>query len=209
MKAVHGWQFPDVDDFMCHEMKADGSYQAGHLRAALQYVTDFSIGAHVGTWSKLMAQAFAQVIAVEPSPDTFEALAENMKAFNCFNVDLRPVALGAVVGRVSMALEGRAAAANNTGGRFVQDGGDIPVERIDDWQLPSCGFIKLDIEGSEPLALEGARETIARCKPIVLFENKGFCRRYGLPADAVQELLTSLGYRELAAIKCDRIWGPA
>jgi len=155
-----------------------------------------------------MAQAFASVIAVEPSPDTFEALAKNMAAFDCFNVDLKPVALGAVVGHVSMALEGKAAIANNTGGRFVQDGGDIPVERIDDWQLPTCGFIKLDIEGSEALALEGARETLASCRPIVLFEHKGFCRRYGLPPDAAVQLLTSVGYRHLATAGKDQIWGP-
>lgn len=213
MKAVHGWQFPDVDDFMWREMKPDGSYQAGHLRMALNYVTDFSLaidgGAHVGTWSKLMAQAFERVIAVEPSPDTFEALVANMAAFNCFNVDPKPVALGKEAGHVTMALDGRAAAASNTGGRFVQAGGEIPVERIDDWQLPSCGFIKLDIEGSEPLALEGALETLKRCKPIVLFECKGFWRRYGLPKDAPQQVLSSLGYRELAIVKCDRIWGPA
>lgn len=211
MKTVHGWKFPDVDEFMCHEMKADGTYQAGHLRLAMNYVTDFSLaidcGAHVGTWSKLLASAFERVIAVEPSPDTCEALTANMAAFNCDNVDIRPIAVGAVVGRVQMALEGRAAEMANTGGRFVQPGGDIPVERIDDWNLPSCGFIKLDIEGSEPLALEGARETLLRCKPIVLFENKGFCRRYKLPADAPQRILTSVGYRELAIIKCDRIWG--
>lgn len=212
MKTIHGWAYPDVDDFMWREMKADGSYQAGHLRMAMNYVTNFSLaidgGAHVGTWSKLLSPAFDTVIAIEPSPDTCEALVANMAAFNCHNVDIRPIAIGAAVGRVSMALEGRAALASNTGGRFVRAGGEIPVERIDDWNLPTCGFIKLDIEGSEPLALEGAREMITRCKPIILFENKGFCRRYGLRPDAAQELLTGLGYRELAVVKCDRIWGP-
>lgn len=213
MKHKSGWAFPDADDFMIHQMNEQGEYQAGHLRAALTYVTDFSmacdLGAHVGTWSRLLSPAFTQVIAVEPSPDTFEALAANMQAFHCHNVDLRPVAVGAEVGHVSMQLEGRAAAMHNTGGRFVRDGGTIPVERIDDWHLASCGFMKLDIEGSEPLALDGARDTIARCQPIILFEHKGFCRRYGLRPDAVQTLLTSLGYRELSIVKCDRIWGPA
>lgn len=212
MKIVHGWAYPDVDDFMWREMKADGTYQAGHLHMALTYVTDFSLaidgGAHVGTWSRLMSQAFAKVIAVEPSPDTFEALTVNIAAFQCGNVDLRPIAIGAAVGHVSMALEGRAAAANNTGGRFVQAGGVIPVERIDDWQLPTCGFLKLDIEGSEPLALEGARETLVRCRPIVLFEHKGFCRRYGLPPDASQRVLESVGYKQLSIAGKDQIWGP-
>lgn len=212
MKYHHGIAFPDVDDFMWREMKPDGTYQAGHLRMAMDYVTDFSMaidgGAHVGLWSRLMSQAFARVIAVEPSPDTCEALVVNMAAFNCFNVEIKPVALGQTVGRVSMELDGRAALANNTGGRFVRPGGDIPVERIDDWQLPSCGFLKLDVEGSEPHALEGARETLIRCRPIVLFEHKGFCRRYGLPPDASQAVLESVGYQQIAIAGKDQIWGP-
>ncbi len=82
------------------------------------------------------------------------------------------------------------------------------MERIDDWQLPSCGFLKMDIEGSEPLALEGARATLARCRPIVLFEHKGFCRRYGLAPDATLTVLASCGYRHLETAGKDQIWGP-
>lgn len=212
MKTAHGWKFPDADDFMWRELQPDGSYQAGHLRTALNYVTDVSLaldcGAHVGTWSKLLSQAFERVIAIEPSPDTFEALVANMAAFNCFNVDLKPVAVGATAGHVSMALDGRAAAAHNTGGRFVQSGGEIPVERIDDWNLPTCGFIKLDIEGSEPQALRGAVQTLTRCRPIVIYEDKFFWRRYGEPRDAVATVLQSVGYRHFARVRMDEIWGP-
>lgn len=212
MKAIHGWAYPDVDDFMWREMKADGSYQAGHLRAALTHVTDHALaidgGAHVGTWTRLLAQAFATVIAVEPSADTFEALSVNMATFGCENVTLRRCALGSKPGFVEMALEGRAAQMQNTGGRFVRAGGTIPVERIDDWELPACGFLKLDVEGSEPLALEGATATLQRCRPIVLFEHKGFCRRYGLPPDASQRLLRSVRYQHLATAGKDEIWGP-
>ena len=214
MKHVFGWAFPDADAFMVREMKPDGHYQFGHLEAALTHVTEFSIGidagAHVGTWSRPMAARFARVIAVEPSPDTCDCLTVNMAAFGCTNVEIHQAALGAEAGFVEMApLDPRAEALQNTGARFVQDGGSIPRERIDDWHLETCGFLKLDIEGSEPAALEGARETLHRCRPIVLFENKGFWRhRYGRPIDAPQQILTSVGYRELAVVGCDRIWGP-
>jgi len=210
MKFVHGWAFPDVDQFMAAEMKPDGSYQAGHYHAAVRHVRDRSLaidcGAHVGTWSKLMSADFDRVIAIEPSPDTFEALVTNLAAFGCANVEPRNVAVGRDTGTVSMVLEGRAAAANNTGGRFVQPGGTIPLQRIDDWHLPSCGFLKMDIEGSEPLALEGAAKTIARCRPVVLFEHKGFCRRYGLPPDATIKVLTRCGYRHAETQGKDQIW---
>lgn len=35
----------------------------------------------------------------------------------------------------------------------------------------SIGFIKLDIEGAELLAIQGAKQTIRRCNPFILFES--------------------------------------
>ncbi len=89
-------------------------------------------------------------------------------------------------------------------------GGTIPVERIDDWRLENLGFLKLDIEGSEPAALEGAFLTIKNNRPIVLFEDKGFCARYGYGFEkgASQVILSSLGYEHMARVGHDEIWGP-
>lgn len=210
MYAVHGWQFPDADTFMASELQPDGTYQAAHVAAALAFVHDFSCaidgGAHVGTWSRLLAAEFDAVIAVEPSEDTFEALVANMASFQCLNVDARRVALGDRAGFVSMTLDARNAARGNTGGRFVQTGGTIPVESIDDWALPTLGFLKLDVEGSEYAALCGARQTLARCRPVVLFENKCLWTRYGIAADGPAQVLRALGYQHQASVSRDDIW---
>lgn len=213
MKTVNGWAFPSSDDFMVSEMKPDGSYQLSHLENALTFVTDLSCavdaGAHVGTWSKRLSRAFLRVIAVEPAADTFEALATNMFQFGCANVEMQHCALGKEHGMVEMApLDPRADALKNTGARFVRPGQSVRLVPLDSWVLPTLGFLKLDIEGSEVDALMGARETLTRCRPIVLWENKGFWRRFGYPKDAPQTLLTSLGYHEVAIAGCDRIWGP-
>ncbi len=210
MKTVNGWAFPSADRFMATEMKGNGEYQAGHLRTALGYVTDWSIavscGAHVGTWTKLLSARFARVIAVEPAADTFEALQANMRTFGCTNVDCLNVAVGATRGLVSMAIDARGEALANTGARYTTAGGAIPLEVIDDWNLPTLGFLKLDVEGSEVDALKGAAFTLQRCRPIVLWECKGFWRRFGYGKTAPQDLLTSLGYHEVAIAGCDRIW---
>ena len=132
-----------------------------------------------------------------------------MQAFGCSNMELHQVALGQSPGFVSMTWDDRAAALANTGGRYVQDGGAIPRITIDSLSLPSLGFLKLDVEGAEVDALEGGRTTILRCHPIVLFENKGFCRRFGYPKDGPQRLLRGLGYRELCVVGKDVIWGMA
>lgn len=215
MKQHVGWNFPDADAFMVGQLKPDGTYQRANLDAALRYVTDWRCaldgGAHIGTWSKRLAERFETVVAFEPSPDTFECLTTNLSAFGLANVQPRQAALGARAGFIHLALDARARDLKNTGARYAVEGGDIPVLTIDSLELPALGFLKLDIEGSEVVALEGAQETLDRCKPIVLFENKFLWRRYNLPRTAPQDLLKKHGYRFLEKVSCDEIhgWGPA
>jgi len=212
MKLHAGIAFPDADQFMVKEMKGDQTYQAEHLRDALRFVTEFGCavdgGAHVGLWSRLMAHSFEKVIAFEPSPDTFECLRHNMQGLD--RVQCEPYALGAAPGMVAMTLDAKNALRANTGARHVTAGGEIQVRTIDSFALDRVGFIKLDIEGSEPMALQGAADTIARCQPIILFENKSlWSRHFNLPADAVVRILTRYGYRHLSTVSHDEIWGPA
>jgi FkbM family methyltransferase len=211
---VRNWAFPDADVQMANELGPDGTYQLAHLRAALDRVIDWraavDCGAHVGTWTVPMAARFSRVIAVEPSPDTFECLVHNVATkVATGNVETRQVAVGAVAGHVSMAIDPHHEAKGNTGARYVTPGGAIPMEDIDAWQLPALGFLKLDIEGAEPFALEGAAETLVRCRPIVLFENKAlWAKHYGIAPDEPQRILGRCGYRHLETIMRDEIWGP-
>lgn len=203
---------------MAKELGNDGTYQLANLMAALRYVTNYSLaidgGAHVGTWSAVMASQFDRVIAVEPCADTFEALQANLLTFGCGNVAAKRLALGSKVRDVVMVLDGRGAEMKNTGATRVsalngQPGETVRAEPIDAWELPSLGFLKLDIEGSEVDALLGAEATITRCRPIILFENKGLWMRMGgHHRTAPQGFLTTLGYRQIDQVSCDVIWGP-
>lgn len=212
MKFKGDLAFPEADVFMVNQVSPEGFYQRAQLEAALRYVTNWQTaidgGAHIGTFSLVMATRFDRVIAVEPSPDTFEALTWNLRDVS--NVDRRNVALGATPGTVEMTLDPPNAERANTGARFVRPGGGIPVETIDSWALPSLGLLKLDVEGSEPAAIRGALDTIRRCQPIILYENKWlWSRHYGLPKTAVSSVLMGLGYRHLERVSRDEIWGPA
>ena len=42
---------------------------------------------------------------------------------------------------------------------------------IDELGLRACALIKVDVEGMEASVVEGARETIARCRPALFLEN--------------------------------------
>lgn len=211
MKMVaNGLAFPDADVFMASEVH-DGQYQIANLEAALRHVTNFDTaldgGAHVGLWSKVMSGRFRHVIAVEPSPDTFECLTWNLAQAGCANVKCRNVAVGAAAGFVKMSLDADQAARKNTGARFTQPGGSIQVETIDSWALPSLGFLKLDIEGSEFVALQGAKDTLQRCRPVVLVEAKALGEKhYGLPKNCVERFLKGHGYRLAESVSRDQIW---
>lgn len=212
MKMRHGLAFPDADEFMVNELEPDGTYQADHYRTALQFVTDrrraVDAGAHIGTWTLLMAEDFGRVIAVEPSTDTFDALRLNTEKL--WNVERRRVALGDRSQRGRMHLKDVDIQRKNTGGRFFAPDptGNVPVETIDSWNLPSLGFLKLDVEGSEVAALRGARETLCQHRPIVLYEDKNLWRRYGEHRDAPERFLLSIGYQPITRVSKDWIWGP-
>lgn len=211
MKIVNGWAFPDEDEFMAAEMKADGRYQFSHLTGSVQFCQNKAVaidgGAHIGTWSKVLAGMFEQVISFEPSRDTFECLAYNLSGID--NIDMRNQALGKEPGRIKMTLEGfqKAIDLKNTGARFTRDGGDIERITIDSLNLPVLDYLKLDIEGGEVDALLGARETLKRCKPIVLFEDKNLWKRYGYGRNKPHEILTKLGAKKLVRLSMDEVWG--
>lgn len=213
MKTAHGWKFPESDSQMSREMTPDGHYQRRNLDAALSYVRRFRTaldgGAHVGCWARPLAARFERVYAFEPAADTYACLVENMRTFECANVETVHAAVGDWRGRASVGLEGndKAIRAGNTGARAVQEGADCPMMPIDDLALDDLDFLKLDVEGYEAAALRGARDTLRRCKPVVIFEDKGFVSRYGGKRGDCERILSDLGAKFIQRTGADQIWG--
>jgi FkbM family methyltransferase len=89
----------------------------------------------------------------------------------------------------------------NLGGvGFGEDGEEVKAVTIDSLSLDACDFIKLDLEGAEPLALIGATETIKKLHPTVLFEHNHhqlsdkMYEEFGAEKKTSFEILSSLGY---------------
>ena len=57
------------------------------------------------------------------------------------------------------------------------------------------GFVKLDVEGCELAALIGGEQTIRTHRPVVMLEENGLNRRYGVEDGACQRLLEAWGAR--------------
>lgn len=125
-------------------------------------------GGHVGVWPLKLAQHFAKVITFEPDPLVYEALKRNVEGKNIQAIN------GAVGEFSAYALlswySGRTAVSTMAS---VKDEGDqhteVAVYPIDELEADVAAIV-LDIEGYEPWALRGARETIKRCRPLILCE---------------------------------------
>lgn len=171
-----GWYFPDGERHLPGRMKKfnipiEGVltyqyplYQQG-LARCLEHRVAVDVGAHIGLFSRWMVRDFAQVIAFEP----VEAHCECWRA----NVPARPLdvlhtcALGAKPGSVGMETT-----PGSSGGTCVAGAGPIPLRTLDSFAIPQIDLLKIDCEGYELEVLQGGAETVARCRPVIIVEQR-------------------------------------
>lgn len=198
-KQVNGFLWPQ-EDFDCAAVVFT---RLVDLDVALRHVGAFNVaiqaGGNAGVWPKSLGKRFKAVYTWEPEADNFHCLAYNCLESHIFKFQ---AALGYERKGVSLAYEsGR----RNMGAVYVNGGGSIPVMRIDDLALPSCDLIQLDLEGYEPEAIGGALETIRRCHPVIMVEDKGLSERYGRYQGWPEKVLGPLGYRVADRVERDVI----
>lgn len=208
MKKAGKYWVPDCETQQLEALE-EGGWQTDRLLRALSLVTNFGTaidgGAHVGTWTEIMADRFDGVHAFEPSEETFDCLRANVGERQ--NVHLHRLALGDKPGKGTL-YEDEKYEGGNTGGRYVREGSDFSITTIDQMRLPNVGFVKLDLEGFEPFALEGGKKTLLRWKPVVMVEDKSrMAGRYGLKPHAAPVWLVEHGATELLRIGDDRVFG--
>lgn len=210
-RSSYGWVLPASDrhfpKYLSTAPKVEGRrmYQSQHIQQSLQLCaqrrTALDVGGHVGFWSYYLSLAFERVHAFEPNELFTQCFERNVRAKS---VTLHRVALGEAERKIELAVDPA-----NTGATHVRPGveGTIPMRRLDDFKLDEVDFIKIDVEGFERQVLEGGRETLLRCRPVVIVEQKEFAGRYGTEQYAAAELLQSLGAVVLAQVVKDLIFG--
>ena len=145
-------------------------------------------GANIGTYTVPLAKrmtGWGSVVAFEAQERIYFALAGNIALNNCFNARAIHAALGAKTGPLSVPYLNHQMPANFGGlslkPGIKQDPGQpvtftaetmvtVRLTSLDDLKIGRLDILKLDIEGMEPDALDGARETIDRLKPIIFAE---------------------------------------
>jgi FkbM family methyltransferase len=160
--------------------------------------TALDIGAHIGAVSVYLARKFERVIAFEAVPATFEFL--RLNAAEIPNITALNVAVGPTAGEVYLSHYPRHGQLSHVDcGIPVEKTsriGPIPAQTIDSLSMASVSFIKIDVEGFELPVLEGAVETIQRCRPLMLVEQNGNDEvHFGRPRNEATAFLESLGMR--------------
>lgn len=224
VKQVQGWTLPDDDVYFTKYLQDNGgrAFQIDHLEAALGFVQDWEwaidLGAHVGFWTRTLAERFQHVWAVEADATNYECLVANMTGHKSERVDFTRAA---VWSESSPGMKARVvrdvSRVGNTGSHFIALGGPgtVPLVTVDtmpmrDDEDPSVGLglVKIDLEGAEYYALLGAERTIRSHRPVIIMEtDKPFAQtRFGVPDDAAVKLLESWGYKRVAHMRPDAVF---
>lgn len=209
MKLVRGIWLPDTEEHLVMmlgrnpQVRGKGSYQYHKYQAALLFVEQrrvaVDIGAHVGLWSIQMAHDFKRVHAFEPVPLHRQCFHMNVPEKN---VTLWDCALSDKVRRVSLVTPNT----KSRGDTWVVEGSDVAANPLDMLELQDVDFLKTDCEGYELLTLKGAEETLKRCHPTAIVEQKeGMAGKFGLPEQGAVTYLMSLGAKMRREISGDYI----
>lgn len=133
------------------------------------------VGANDGSYVHYLRRHARRVIAFEPMPSLADALRVKFR----HGVDVRSIALSDRAGSVELHMPvvdgvtvtgcstvSPTASATYPDHRAIE----VPMATLDSVYDGQVGFIKIDVEGHEQAVLDGARQTIRRCRPRLLVE---------------------------------------
>jgi FkbM family methyltransferase len=137
-------------------------------------------GCHIGTHTVKLASLSKLLYGFEPMPETYDILQKNINVNQLDNVILYKKGVSNKSGStkyswISDGNPGGSGLCDNPMGKpnwIETTSKDIDVElvTIDSLALDKVDFMKIDVEGYETLAIEGAMNTIQKCRPVIVME---------------------------------------
>lgn len=187
--------FADVDVIQRHILLHRTFFESRSLVKVVRHVARGSVvldaGANIGNHAIFFSKICGakEVHAFEVMRETFKILERNVLINGLTGIHLHNIGLGARHGRAEISHFAQA----NIGASSIEpvDGGDYEIVPIDSLNLETVDFMKVDVEGSFLALIEGARETIARCRPKIWME----LREQKDERPQGEKLMGELGYR--------------
>jgi FkbM family methyltransferase len=139
------------------------------------------VGAHIGLYTLLAARSASRVLALEPDPDNFVLLQDNVRLNGFSNVCAIEAAASDRPGSVPLIpatgsnrgtsmVDGESSAL----GTSVSRAGTVVVRcdtldrLLDPYKLGRIDWLKIDVEGHEGAVLAGAAVTLSRTRHLIL-----------------------------------------
>jgi FkbM family methyltransferase len=191
-------------DSICQAIILNGFYERELLQGMCALVKDkngiaLDIGANIGNHSLFFSKHFDAVISFEPAPNNCLLLKANIFLNQIQNITLIEKALSNC--NTKMGIDkGNSRNTNNTISELSKKDEDATNQimidvAVGDTELEilnlgqKINLIKIDVEGHEPLVVEGLRKTISTHQPIVYWE--AFSKD---EAEKTKALLMEMGY---------------
>jgi FkbM family methyltransferase len=158
------------------------------------------IGANIGVYSLLFASLVGRdgiVHAFEANEHSAKRLAAQLEHNNLANITIHRKAVSNTTGKAYFGFAESSATQHLARlDESAEKGNAVDCIALDDfepWQ--SFALVKIDIEGAEPLAIEGAKKRLSEMPPkVILLELAGYSKGYGYESETVIEMLESYGY---------------
>ncbi len=171
-----------ANDWVGSRVALDVFYERRELEALMSFLRPLQdlfskgdvldIGANIGNHSVFFARFFARVCAFEPNPLAFRMLELNAELSGA--IDPYPFGLGSQCGHGRLVgCEGNMGAMRLELDNLDADSKNlVAIHALDELALPfnDIQLIKIDVEGAEHEVLLGARETLRKEQPIIVFE---------------------------------------
>ena len=164
-----------INSWLTNNLVYETQFINGKLKNIVKkarYIIDAgaNIGCHAISYARF--NPGAKIYAFEPQKELFDILETN-KTLNqsinlvCINSALGHTEMDVFIGEPPKSDDGV-----NFGGAGIGSGGEkTRMITIDSMNLPGLDFIKMDIQGSEGIAIVGGKETILKYKPVIFFEH--------------------------------------
>lgn len=206
-KMIGNYLFPSNDTHFDRWM-LNGEYQKKQRDALFEYMEErrpieyiADVGAHVGLWSRpMMHRANTKYIwAFEPNSSVRECYVLNMGGFD--NYSIYPVALGHKNMKGFLNVE-----TDNSGNTNVHPtrSGNTEIRTLDSFNFEHLDYIKVDVEGFEYNFLQGAVDTLNRCRPFVHLEMKSKNMRNS--KDDFYRFMKNIGYSQVMKIGAEVLY---
>jgi FkbM family methyltransferase len=207
LSAARAWLDWDVAlSVLGHDPEIKRTY-AALVRSPRRPRLFFDVGANYGTHSLLLLAHGVRAVTFEPNLACAPVFEELCRA-NGVCGRWESVALGAEEGDVELCFDERDTWSGSTCGPPAVDGQGarcrcrVPRTTLDafvDRLGEAPDWVKLDVEGAEHLVLAGARRTLERSRPRLIFESWPGAQR-----TCIAQALQAAGYRV-----CALPWDPA